>query len=269
MHKHRLTMVAALLALPMFATGCITAKSLRPIAQQNQTNTAEMVRNVAALHEIANAMVTANSLVFIDGRVRDIDIELEDVLGEAKDDLPPGATWTRRFSGNEHGDSFAKVTALIATQPDETIRESTARKYGWIYTAATDDKFTPDVAKDLQKKLAPVFDLDKDKRVLLVPEIFGQYDPQLAFRVETAEGVQAILGALKKELDHQLNAAQQYAARFAKASEADLELDRTIMGVLGSDEAKTLITGLAEEHIDDPDVRSAALGLFERLTTSK
>jgi hypothetical protein len=249
--------------------GCgVSARSLQTIATQNQTNIAELSRNVAALHGIAAAQVRANALVFVDNRITFLEDELEQVLGVPSED-PPHDTWKKVFESGEMEERLTKdyeaSLALVRSEPGTLAIDDMKRRVGWIYTTVADANFTPSEAKRLQRQMSTVSDMSKEDRVKIIPEIMGAHDPILRFRVETVAGVEAVLAELAKATDWQLTVARNQAARFVNASQADAQFDQTISGIVRGEDARELVRGLAQENIEDPAVRAAALALFGEL----
>lgn len=269
---------AGALILCVALGGCVPAKTLAPLAQQNKTNLNDLSMNIRTASRMRSSLVSAVGTAYVLHRVTDIAFEFNATLGLPEDAIAPDATWASLLNKTpdlkrKYNDvREARASRDVAKDMDRIKRDA-----GWVYTANVDPDFTPAKAKELQVSLGILRStyLDKGDTRMYVQracELLGDVDPALTFRRDTAKAITDLNEKLDQAIASQLDTANGHADLLLKVTEADVNLAAATSSALASPDTQSLVGKLAARNISDSAVRQEAVKLLSdavATTTSK
>lgn len=251
------------------AAGCISPKSLRPVAQQNYDNIAALSQNTTALltlYEKYFAACTESLITLHIARVRD---GLTWVVG--RPDTPPkdGASWEELFKGKTPYVDQRDEIISVRKQPNSKARQQELMlRHGWIYlTVADPQNFTPQKAHELVQSLANLAaDSTINSNFLQEEEnILRGSDPTLDLYRKQIEAAKLILTGLKEALARQVNFADSHSRAILAYSQTKVDIGKAVGGILGSEEVKGTLEELAKNYVKDETLRKGAIELLVNL----
>lgn len=245
-----------------------SSEALKPIAEQNQQNIQALSTNLQALTNLYEPLLKASGTALLFQHIGKTQQQMIIVVGAPI--FPPAAnkTWDDLFvesaSKNKLYNELYQLSKLASLQ-DEDVVAKTRVKAGWIYTAANDPQFTPQVAHDLLKQMRQARK-DAPNNALAykaLSKLLAPYDPKMTHYYNAINGSLNLYKGLQEEISAQL----QLAATHAKAVNdfVDVKVSQeAVLNNLPKEEFVALLDKLAQKHLEDvdPTIREAVLNFL-------
>ncbi|WP_353570895.1 hypothetical protein [Candidatus Albibeggiatoa sp. nov. BB20] len=267
MKKLLLTAMLGYVGLQLAA--CTPAsQALKPVAQQNQQNLAELANNIRVVLELYEPLLESNGEALIKQHIGKTRQEMFAVTGV--NFFPsPTDTWDSLFnmmhenSPEKYKQRYQYIKAALERGLSKEERQQLKLKEGWIFTALGDADFTPQKARELLDELTIAQHKKHfytEAEALLTP-----YDPILELRRNAITNAKGLLGGLKKQVNQQLATASIHAQSITNFAKTRTNLQQTInTAVADVDVAQleTTLNQLSEKYLDNPSYKGAAIDLM-------
>lgn len=257
-----------LIIVALYLSACSPGvHNLKPVANQNQQNLAELTDNVRVILQLYAPLLQASGESLIIQHIGKTYQELFAI--SAADFTPkPSDTWDKLFALIPEPDTdgykkrFQYVTAALARGISPEEQQQLKYREGWIYTACSGD-FSPQQASQL---------LDKLDSISAEPDFYAQaeqllmeIDPILALRRNSLDHAMNLFTVLTKQLEQQLTTAQVHAQSIMQFSATEVDGQKTIDSTLKSldrSELESILNKLSEKYLDNPSYKDAAIDLM-------
>ncbi|MCV6636725.1 hypothetical protein [Candidatus Albibeggiatoa sp. nov. NOAA] len=261
------TVILAYVGLQLAA--CTPAsQALKPVAQQNQQNLAELANNIRVVLELYEPLLESNGEALIKQHIGKTRQEMFAVTGI--NFFPsPTDTWDSLFnmmpdhSLEKYKQRYQYIKAALERGLNAEESQQLKLKEGWIFTALADEDFTPQKARDLLDELTVAQHKKhfySEAEALLTP-----YDPILELRRNAITSAKSLLEGLKKQINQQLATASIHAQSITNFAKTKTNLQQTInTAVADVDVAQleTTLDKLSQKYLDNPSYKDAAIDLM-------
>jgi len=267
MKKLLLTTVLAYVGLQLI--GCTPAsQTLKPVAQQNQQNLAELANNIRVVLELYEPLLELNGEALIKQHIGKTRQEMFAVTGI--NFFPsPTDTWDSLFklmpdnSPEKYQQRYQYIKAALDRGLSVEDRKQLKLKEGWIFTVLGDATFTPQKARELLDEMMITQhkkSFYSDAEALLTP-----YDPVLKLRRNAITNAKALLGGLKKQVNQQLATASIHAQAITNFAKTRTDLQQTINTAVADVDVTQLestLDQLSKKYLANPSYKDAAIDLM-------
>ncbi len=265
--KSLFVVLSSYLALQLIA--CTpTSQALKPVAEQNQQNLAELANNIRVVLELYEPMLESNGETLIKLHIGKTRQEMFAVTGI--NFFPsPDDTWDGLFSmmpdnsPEKYKQRYQYIKAALDRGLNEEEREQLKLKEGWIFTALAEPHFTPQKARELLDELTIA--QHKKHFYIEAETLLTPYDPILDLRRNAITHAKELLGGLKKQINQQLATAGIHAQAITNFAKTRTNLQQTINTAVAEVDTKQLestLDKLSEKYLDNPSYKDAAIDLM-------
>jgi hypothetical protein len=244
------------------------SQALKPVAQQNQQNLAELANNIRVVLELYEPLLESNGEALIKQHIGKTRQEMFEVTGI--NFFPsPTDTWDSLFklmpdnSPEKYQQRYQYIKAALDRGLNEEERERLELKEGWIFTALGDATFTPQKARELLDEMTIAQHKKHfytEAETLLTP-----YDPILELRRNAITSAKMLVSGLKKQVNQQLATASIHAQAITNFAKTQANLQQTINTAVADVDVAQLestLDQLSKKYLDNPSYKDAAIDLM-------
>jgi hypothetical protein len=245
-----------------------TSQALKPVAEQNQQNLAELANNIRVVLELYEPLLESNGEALIKQHIGKTRQELFAVT--AINFFPsPDDTWDSLFnmmpdnSFEKYKQRYQYIKAALERGLNKEEHNQLKFKEGWIYTALADENFTPQKARDLLDDLTVA--QHKKHFYIEAESLLTPYDPILELRRNAVTNARGLLEGLKNQVNQQLATASIHAQSITNFAKTKVNLQQTINTAVAEVDVAQLektLDQLSNKYLDNPSYKDAAIDLM-------
>lgn len=245
-----------------------TSQALKPVAEQNQQNLAELANNIRVVLELYEPLLESNGEALIKQHIGKTRQELFAVT--AINFFPsPDDTWDSLFnmmpdnSSEKYKQRYQYIKAALERGLNKEEHKQLQFKEGWIYTALANENFTPQKARDLLDDLTVA--QHKEHFYIEAESLLTPYDPILELRRNAVTNARGLLEGLKKQINQQLATASIHAQSITNFAKTKVNLQQTINTAVAEVDVAQLektLDQLSNKYLDNPSYKDAAIDLM-------
>ncbi len=250
-----------------------TTKTLEPITEQNGQNISSLSNNVQVLLTLTRPLLQATGQSLLYQHIGKTEQEMLAVVGAPLFAPNANVTWKGLFEKQaERPGKYLARYQFIKTALERGLAEDEIEKLksqeGWIYEAATNVSFTPQIAHQLLKSLLQAKSKAKGNPSIFyqkAAEILTPHDPKLVAYQRTIEGANLVLKGLEEEIDSELVSAGLHAQAIENFVGNKINLQESIKNtVAGIDQSQvvSILNKVSGKYFDNPSFKDAAINFL-------